>query len=301
MNMDIQQMQTFMTVVREQNFRRAAKVLNVSQPTVTMRIKTLEQNIGSELLKRHGNNLTLTPSGEIVMKYAGKMLYVLQEVKDHLSSIPASKTRVSIAVIPSFCTYIFPRLLQPKYYKDKSQYNVQSASSSKVYQLLLDDAIDFGIMRGPIKTSDGIKSKLVYEEKIYLALPVNHPLNNKEHIYMNDIINENIITYKRRFWSFFSNKVLELGSKFAPRMTVDSEITAKRFVQANLGVSLLPEHSIRKNDLETINYRKIQDFDINREAYCVYKQDEYSSLVEEFYHWVQNSLKDDKKETSLVE
>lgn len=299
MNLDVQQMQTFLTVVREQNFRRAAKILNVSQPTVTMRIKALEQIIGSELLKRHGNHLTLTPSGEMVKKYAGKMLYVLQEVKDHLSSIPVSKTRFSIAVIPSFSTYVFPRILQPKYSTGQSQYNVQSASSAKVFQLLSDDAIDFGVMRGPIKKSEQIESKLLYSEKVYLTLPVNHPLNKKEVIYIKDIMNDNIITYKRRFWSIFASKVLELGGKFESKMIVDSEITAKKFVQNNLGVTILPEFSIRKIDLDKVTYKRIQDFHIDRDAYCVYKEKEKQTVVDEFYYWVQSSLEDDKKETSL--
>ncbi len=299
MNLDILQMQTFLTVVREQNFRRAAKVLNVSQPTVTMRIKALEQIIGSELLKRHGNHLTLTPSGEMVKKYAVKMLYVLQEVKDHLSSIPVSKTRTSIAVIPSFSTYVFPRILQPKYSQGQSQYNVQSASSAKIYQLLSDDAIDFGVMRGPIKKSERIESKLLYSEKVYLTLPVNHPLNKKDVIYIKDILNENIITYKRRFWSIFASKVLELGGKFEPKIIVDSEITAKKFVQYNLGVTILPEYSIHLNDLDTVTFKKIQDFHISRDAYCVYKRKEEEKIVEEFYYWVQNSLEEDKKERSL--
>ncbi|WP_017727531.1 LysR family transcriptional regulator [Halalkalibacterium ligniniphilum] len=300
MNLDIQQMQTFLTVVREQNFRRAAKVLNVSQPTVTMRIKTLEQNIGSTLLKRHGNYLTLTPSGETLMKYASKMLYVLQEVKDHLSSIPASTNRFSIAVIPSFTTYVFPRMLQPTNSKDKPQYTVQSVSSTKVYQLILDDAVDFGVMRGPVKINNEIKSRLLYREKIYLALPVNHPLNDKDFIYMKDLLNENIITYRRRFWSLFSSKILECGGKFEPKMMVDSDITAKRFVQNNLGVTLLPENSIRKTDLEFLACKPIEDFHINRDAYCVYKREGSQRLVEEFQAWVQTSLQNDKKETRLL-
>ncbi|KHF38625.1 LysR family transcriptional regulator [Halalkalibacter okhensis] len=299
MNLDIQQLKTFITVVREQNFRRAAKVLNVSQPTVTMRIKALEQMVGSELLKRHGNQLTLTPSGEMVMKYASKMLYVLQEVKDHLSSIPVSKDRYSIAVIPSFSTYVFPRILQPRYSQGQSQYNVQSASSAKIFQLLSDRAIDFGIMRGPVKQTDQIESKLLYSEKVYLTLPINHPLTEQEDIYIKDILSENIITYRRRFWSIFSSKVLELGGDFKPKMVVDSEITAKKFVKYNLGVTMLPEYCIRKKDLATVTFKEIKDFHIKRDAYCVFERGQNRSIVDEFYYWVQSTLEEDKREARL--
>ena len=97
--MDVQQMITLVTLAREQNFRRAAKVLQVSQPAVTMRIKLLEERLGTELFQRRGNAVTLTPSGEVVLRYVERMLHLIQEGRDHVFSLPSSgKKRLSVEI-----------------------------------------------------------------------------------------------------------------------------------------------------------------------------------------------------------
>lgn len=292
MNLDPLQMETFLTVVREKNFRRAAILLNVSQPTVTLRVKALEQMIGSQLINRNDNQISLTPTGQVVVKYIEKMLFVMREVKDHLSGISSSNNRLSIAAIPSFCTFVFPTLLQEKYAMEQTQFTMKNVSSRKVLQLVTDGGVEFGIMRGPINQniSTNIVAKVLYDEKIFLASSKLSNVDFENKIFIQDILNENIITFERRFWSFFKNRVLELGHHFNEQIMVDSEITAKKLVADNLGITLLPEFAISKKDEEYFSFKEIEDFQITRSAYLVYRRDSNEQLVEEFFDTVQKSV-----------
>jgi len=303
MNLDPLQMETFLTVVREKNFRRAAILLNVSQPTVTLRIKSLEQTIGSQLINRSDNQISLTPTGQVIFKYIEKMLFVIREAKDHLSGISSANNRYSIAAIPSFCTYVFPTILQDQYSMKQTQLTIRNVSSMKVLQLVSDGAVKFGIMRGPISKNlpSNVGTKLLYEERIFLATSKNYDSFFSSKVYIQDLPLENIITFERRFWSFFKNHVLELGFHFNEQMVVDSEITAKKLVSEGLGVTLLPEFSIRKNDEEFLSFNEIEDFKISRSTYLVYRKATNEELVEEFYNVVQKSLKNRGKFNGSIE
>ncbi|MBO0795369.1 MAG: LysR family transcriptional regulator, partial [Ktedonobacteraceae bacterium] len=68
--MDIDQLRTFERVVREGSFSRAARSLDISQPTISARIQALEQEVGGALLQRGGRTIALTERGESFLPYA---------------------------------------------------------------------------------------------------------------------------------------------------------------------------------------------------------------------------------------
>jgi DNA-binding transcriptional LysR family regulator len=290
-NMDSLQMITFVTLAREQSFRRAAKVLQVSQPTVTIRIKMLEQNLGIELIQRGGSSISLTASGEKVFLYIERILHSIQEGKDHISSHPTLQKRLSIAAIPSFSTYVFPWMIGAKR-MEKVEMTIHTATSNDVLQSLLDGMAQFGVLRGPVKHSQ-LDSLLLYKEKILLALSPDHPLNEYKQIYVENLLEESFITYPRRFWSFVSNRFLEKSGQLHSSIRVDSEVTAKKMVSSSLGLSFIPELSMRKEGQEgTIVCRSIEDCDIQRDAYLVFPKGGNEEVVAQFYDWVQRSIGD---------
>jgi DNA-binding transcriptional LysR family regulator len=294
MNMDVQQMITFITLAREKNFRRTAKILKVSQPTVTIRLKMLEQALNTELIKRSGTSLMLTPAGEIALQYMERMIRLLQKGKDDLSSRTAARKRLSIAAIPSFCTYLYPRMLNAARQFDQ-HIELQIGTSAEVLQFVLDGVSQLGVLRGPVHHPD-LNSLLLYNEAILLAIPANHPLalpsNHSPDAYPNicieHLLQEKFITYKRRFWSFLRARFLEHGGELRVHMRVDSEVTAKKMVMSGLGISLLPELALRNES--QLNIRRIADCEIYRQAYLVFPKKGDEETVGLFYDWVQQSV-----------
>lgn len=290
-NMDIQQMMTFVTLAREQSFRRAANVLSVSQPTVTIRIKMLEQVLGIELLQRRGTTINLTPGGEIAFQYIERMLHSIQEGKDHISSLPATYKRLSISAIPSFSTYVFPWMIGVDREVDQQvEMTIHTATSNDVLQSVLDGMAQFGVLRGPVKHPQ-LDSILLYRERIFLALSPSHPLNRLQEIHLEDLLDERFITYPRRFWSFLTTRFLERSGQLQTSIRVDSEVTAKKMVASELGLSFLPELSMRREGKKgTIICRQIIDCDLERDAYLVFPKGGDEEVVGQFYEWVQRSI-----------
>lgn len=289
MNIDTQQMTTFITLAREKNFRRTAKILNVSQPTVTIRLKMLEQSLNTELIRRNGTSLVLTPSGEIALHYMERMARLIQKGRDDLSSQPSVGKRLSIAAIPSFCTNAFPKMLNSR--KPMNRHiELQNGTSDEVLQFVLDGVSAFGVLRGPIHHPD-LESLVLYNEKILLVLPSDHPLNAIPELHIEHLLSEKFITYKKRFWSFLRARFLEQGGELKSSMRVDSEVTAKKMVVSGLGISLLPELALRGEEADhSLSVRKIADCEINRKAYLVFPKDGDEEILAQFYDWVQNSV-----------
>src|SRR4051794_25304734 len=100
-SMDTEQLVTFARVVREGSFSRAARVLDVAQPTVSARIAALEQEEGGALFTR-GHQVVLTPRGEGCLPYAQRALAVLTEGVEAARLVESGERgRVTIGTIES--------------------------------------------------------------------------------------------------------------------------------------------------------------------------------------------------------
>ena len=76
--MDTNQLETFLAIIEYSNYSRAAEFLNVTQPTVTARIKNLEHELNCKLFDREGKNVSLTKEGEVFVEYATSILTYME-------------------------------------------------------------------------------------------------------------------------------------------------------------------------------------------------------------------------------
>ena len=96
--MNIELLQTFIILAQTKNFSRTAETLFVSQPTVTARIKQLEEELGSELFYKGNKGVTtLTVAGEYFLEYAKKSLAMLDEGKITVAALGKYKSTLKIA------------------------------------------------------------------------------------------------------------------------------------------------------------------------------------------------------------
>src|SRR5262249_13602655 len=99
--MDIDQLRTFDRIVRDGSFTNAAARLNVTQATVSMRVKSLEDALGGTLLQR-GRRITLTERGITFLPYARRVLAALLEGEDALRAV--ERGRLTVASLRSLVT-----------------------------------------------------------------------------------------------------------------------------------------------------------------------------------------------------
>ncbi len=162
------QLLAFLAVARHRSLSRAAAELDLGQPTISDRLRSLERELGATLVKRQGRGVTLTPEGEAFLSYAQRALDVLKQGKETVRAAhTGSGGRVSIAVTVTAGAYLFaPALVAFQRQYPDIDVQVRSAHSWESPGLLLDDVVQLALISGPIvhpqiETVQTFRSKLI--------------------------------------------------------------------------------------------------------------------------------------------
>lgn len=149
--LNIQQLETFLAVVRCGGIGRAAEQLNLTQPAVTSRIKGLEYSVSAELFERRPQGLKLTKRGETLLTYAEKFLYLSELVERDVVDPMGSERRLRLGVSETIAQSWLPEFvksLNAEFPKLTVEINVDI--STELRAALLDRDIDLAILLGPV-------------------------------------------------------------------------------------------------------------------------------------------------------
>lgn len=169
-------LQVFTTVVEQKNFSKAAELLYVSQPAVSMQIRNLENELGTKLIHRNSKQLLLTQTGEILYTKAKMILDLYDEAKREMSLL---KNEVSgtLKIGASFTIgeYILPALLgeyttqYPNVHIEVSIANTEEIISG------VRSSLDLGLVEGNVEGQDLTLTPFITDEMV-LIVPNAHPL-----------------------------------------------------------------------------------------------------------------------------
>ena len=190
--MRLEQLQAFLAVVETGSFQQAAQKCGVSQSTISRQVQSLEATVGLLLFHRQGH-AKLTLGGDRLLPQARKICQIWATAEQELIDLQSGKqTELCVAGIPSACAYQLPPILQAfsKTYPNV-QLRVTTLGSDRALKVLKDGLIDIAIvMNNPFLTaSSEMVVERLYEERIQLLLPINHPLSQKEVLTWRDLHN----------------------------------------------------------------------------------------------------------------
>lgn len=200
--MRLEQLQAFLAVAETGNFQQAAQKCGVSQSTISRQVQSLEATVGISLFHRQGN-AKLTLGGDRLLNHARKICHIWSIAEQELLDLQAGKqTELCVASIPSACAYQLPPILQrfSKTYPNV-QLRVTTLGSDRALKVLKDGLIDIAIvMNNPFLTaSSEMVVERLYEERIQLLLPANHPLSKKEVLNWRDLHNCPQVVFKEGY------------------------------------------------------------------------------------------------------
>lgn len=148
--MEIQQLRAFLSVAQTKNFTKSAELMYVSQSTITMRIKALEQSLGKKLFERDNRQVHLTSAGKELMDYAKRIVELVDEGARKLSLEERFNNSLVVGSLHSLWDYLlFPIMkdFQTKY--PKMALRFITGHSWDIVQHILDGVIDFGVVYIP--------------------------------------------------------------------------------------------------------------------------------------------------------
>jgi len=248
MRMNLNQLRAFFLAARERSITKAAESLYVTQPAVTMQIKSLEQDLEVKLFRKYGKNLELTEAGSVLFGYAEKIFEIVEEMeyvlKGHAASTHGSLT---IGTTRSFARHLMPGLLsrfQKRYPKVKVILKV--GSSQEIVDGVLDFVYDVGtIGRVPYKSRLNV---IPYSrEEFCLVVSPQHRFATCEDVSIRKLENEPIIIREEGSGSRYA--ILSLltshGVKPSVLMEAGSVEFIKEYIMKGQGISFLYKPEIR--------------------------------------------------------
>lgn len=186
--MELQQLQSFVTVAEQLHFGRAAQILHISQPSLSQRIRRLEDELGVELLARSSRDVRLTEPGRRLVTGAKRLLDDARGLRESVKNVGEGLSgRLTVGAVPSIINSLVPgALAQLRSTAPELEVVVKPLSSRAQMGALLRGSIDVGIARGTL-TEPGLRSVKIFEEPVGAIIRRNHEPSESPYLPVDDI------------------------------------------------------------------------------------------------------------------
>lgn len=246
--MNIRDLKYLLAVANTKHFGQAAEQCFVSQPTLSMQIKKLEEELGVTIFERTNKQVMLTSIGKQIVEQAGKVLSEVEQLKslaEHAQD--PFKGDFKLGIIPTIGPYLLPIIL-PTLKKALPALNliITENKTENIISRLVQGDLDAIILALPMEVPNMVE-QLLYQEPFYLALSKHHHLAKKQKITMNDLQNSDLLLLEEGHC--LRDQALDacrlVGVKEKQGYQATSLETLRHMVAANLGMTLLPELAIK--------------------------------------------------------
>ncbi|MDO4961079.1 MAG: selenium metabolism-associated LysR family transcriptional regulator [Eubacteriales bacterium] len=292
--MELKQLESFAAVVRYQSFTRAAEVLYISQPAISMHIRQLEEMLQTKLIVRSTRSLETTAKGRLLYEYALKMLEMRDRMLADCSSKGEGVIDIGASTIPS--AYILPELLQSyRKLKPDESFIIHQGDSAEIAGAILEGVYDLGLI-GMDPKIDGLCCVPFCSDRMALITPANEFFMGLEPD--DDMIVELIKTNpvilrekgsgsKKSADIYMKERGINENELNVVARVNDPEVV-KNLVAAGLGISIISECAARyfKEDHKILMFELPKNLS-SRMLYVVYRKDDFiKDSVREFMEFI---------------
>lgn len=239
--MDLDQLHTFLEIVRLKSFSKAAQTCYRTQPAISAQIRQLEQELSTSLFERLGTRIQLTQAGKIFCEYAEQILDLRRRAQDSINELErVPRGEIVIAANEATCVYVLPTVF-PEYKKlyPNVQLLVDRSYGGHVVDAVMDSLADFGFTQLPVQEKK-LQVLHVYTDEIKLLVPAEHPLAAEEAVTCQELVGYPLLLPKGGTTRSKLNLWLEpVEDEIQISMELDSTEMIKRFVLAGLGISFM--------------------------------------------------------------
>jgi LysR family hydrogen peroxide-inducible transcriptional activator len=251
--MTLTELKYVVAVARERHFGRAAEACFVSQPTLSVAIKKLEDELGVPIFERRSNEVTLTPAGERIVAQAQRVLDEAALIKELAKAGKDPLVgALRVGVIYTIGPYLLPSLIR-QLLRDAPRMPLllNENFTIKLLELLKNGEIDVAILALPLPES-GVLIQPVYDEPFVVAVPRQHPWGRRKTIAADELKKETMLLLGTGHC--FRDQVLEVCPELS-RFSTGAEGIQKTFegssletirhmVASGLGITVLPKTSV---------------------------------------------------------
>jgi DNA-binding transcriptional LysR family regulator len=281
MNMDVRDLQIFLSVARHLNYTRAAEEVNLSQPSVSVRMRELEHDLGAKLFEQLGKKIALTEAGQLLVPHATRVIAAMSDARqaiDELKGLERGLLRIGASTTPGM--YLIPRTLANfKRHYPKIEVRLAVKDTRQIEEGVIRNEFDFGFVGGHL-AGDEVDVLPWMTDSLVLVVPSNHHLARKKAVKIADLRKEMFILREAgsATRAAVAHHLKKADLEVETVMEMENPESVKKAVQSGLGIAFISkfavETELKARSLVAVG---VNGLDINRELKIVYRKDKHLS------------------------
>ncbi len=285
----IRQLEYLVELSRERHFRRAAQKLGVSQPTLSMQVRAMEERLGLDLIERSRNQTLITPAGQKVVEIGIRMLRDREEIYDLAKSAGTPLGGVIRLGLPhTIGPYLLPLIL-PELHRNHPNLTLHLREDvpSNLPDALSRGGHDMILLPLPARGAD-LATKPIFREPLFVAMAEDHPLAQLETLTRKDLRGQRVLTLEKGHQ--LQEQVAAICDEFGAELAFDFEGTSldtlSQMTAMGAGITILPGLFVERSALTQtgIAIRELSDRSLSRTIGAAWRNsssrsDEYELLI----------------------
>jgi LysR family transcriptional regulator, low CO2-responsive transcriptional regulator len=279
--MDLRDLQVFLSVARHLNFTRAGEEVNLSQPSVSVRMRQLERDLGSKLFEQLGKKIALTEAGKLLVPHAARVIAAMDDARtaiDGQQGLERGSLRIGASTTPGM--YLVPHTIAHfKKRYPKIEINLAVKDTLQIEEGVIRNEFDFGFVGGHLAGDEVAVAPWLIDELV-LIVPRGHRLASERSVKPKDLANEQFILREQgsATRAVVAAHLRKCRIEAEAVMEMANPESVKRAVQSGLGIAFISAFAVETElQAKTLFAVKVQDLQIRRELKIVYRKDKHLS------------------------
>ena len=279
--MEIRDLEVFLTVAKHLNYTRAGEDVNLSQPSVSVRIRQLEAELDVKLFDKLGKKVALTDAGRLLLPYATRVMAAVSDAQhaiDELQGLERGTLRIGASTTPGM--YLIPQTLarfKQRYPKIEIQLGIKD--TREIENGVIRNEFDFGFVGGHLVGHE-VHAIPWLTDQLVLIVPTDHPLARKKAVRAADLKKERFIVRESGSATHATtvNHLDKIGLQIESLMKMENPESVKKAVQSGLGIAFISKFAVEAElKARTLVAVRVRHLDIKRELKIVYRKDKHLS------------------------
>jgi DNA-binding transcriptional LysR family regulator len=300
--MDVRDLQVFLSVAKHLNYTRAAEEVNLSQPSVSVRMRELERDLGSKLFEQLGKKIALTEAGKLLVPYATRIIAAMSDARQAIAELQGMERgllRIGASTTPGM--YLIPRTLAHfKRHYPKIEVHLAVKDTRKIEDGVIRNEFDFGFVGGHL-AGDEVDVLPWMTDHLVLVVPSNHHLARKKLVKIADLRKEMFILREAgsATRAAVAHHLKKADLEVETVMEMENPESVKKAVQSGLGIAFISKFAVETElKAKSLVAVGVNGLDISRELKIVYRKDKHLGGAAQTF--IEMARKSDAIETRLV-
>ncbi|HOO37950.1 MAG TPA: LysR family transcriptional regulator [Deltaproteobacteria bacterium] len=291
--MNIHQVHIFNIAAKTLSITKTAKKMHLSQPSVSIQIKDLEDSLNVRLFERINRKITLTDAGKVFYSYSEKLLNLIDEINAVMNEFSSGDVgKLVLGTSNTIGIYVLPKYLG--YFKEsfpKAEISMMILNRQEALEQCISGELDFAFLQDPPKHPD-LHAEFFMKDELVIVCSPKHRWAGRDHLTIKMLTSEPEQIILREEGSGTRGLIEYVLKRYGIERNVTMELSSsegiKRAVEANLGVAVLSKNVIKTEvQNKSLVAIDIKDLNTKRDFYLVHnKKRKFMPLMEKFYEFI---------------